>query len=85
MRWPQPSPRSPLRRRPGATDCGRTLDPDILLDPRSKIIGAVPQKRAITHFFLRLSALADDLLAWLETNAWNCGRHCAPPWTSPVR
>ncbi len=48
-------------------NCGRTLDPDILLDPRSKLTGAVPEKRATTHFFLRLSALADDLLAWLET------------------
>ncbi|WP_239395431.1 methionine--tRNA ligase [Frankia sp. CiP3] len=48
-------------------NCGRTLDPDILLDPRSKITGALPEKRATTHFFLRLSSLADDLLAWLET------------------
>ena len=47
-------------------NCGRTLDPDILLAPRSKLSGATPEKRATTHFFLRLSALGDDLLRWLE-------------------
>lgn len=48
-------------------NCGRTLDPDQLIDPRSKVTGAVPEQRATSHFFLRLSALADDLLAWLQT------------------
>jgi methionyl-tRNA synthetase len=47
-------------------NCGRTLDPDLLLSPRSKLTDVVPEKRATTHFFLRLSALSDDLLAWLE-------------------
>jgi methionyl-tRNA synthetase len=48
-------------------NCGRTLDPDILLSPRSKLTGAVPEKRPTTHFFLRLSALSGDVLAWLES------------------
>jgi methionyl-tRNA synthetase len=48
-------------------NCGRTLDPELLRDPHSRLTGVVPETRATTHFFLRLSALADDLLAWLQT------------------
>jgi methionyl-tRNA synthetase len=48
-------------------NCGRTLDPDQLIDPRSKMTGAVPEQRQTSHFFLRLSALSDELLAWLQT------------------
>ncbi|WP_035739949.1 methionine--tRNA ligase [Parafrankia elaeagni] len=48
-------------------NCGRTLDPELLIDPRSKVTGAVPQMRETTHFFLRLSGLSDQLLDWLQT------------------
>ncbi|WP_007519634.1 methionine--tRNA ligase [Pseudofrankia saprophytica] len=48
-------------------NCGRTLDPDQLIDPRSKMTGAVPEQRRTSHFFLRLSALSDELLAWLQS------------------
>ncbi len=48
-------------------NCGRTLDPELLRDPRSRLTGAVPQMRATTHFFLRLSVLSDHILDWLQT------------------
>jgi methionyl-tRNA synthetase len=48
-------------------NCGRTLDPDQLIEPRSKMTGAVPEQRQTSHFFLELSKLQDALLAWLET------------------
>ena len=48
-------------------DCGRTLDPEELLDPRSKITGSSPELRTTEHFYLRLSDFSDELAAWLET------------------
>ncbi|MBX6389979.1 MAG: methionine--tRNA ligase [Frankia sp.] len=48
-------------------NCGRMLDADQLVDPRSRLTGATPQLRETSHYFLRLSALADELLSWLET------------------
>jgi methionyl-tRNA synthetase len=48
-------------------NCGRTLDPIDLIDPRSKLSGATPETRETEHYFLRLPALADELRAWLES------------------
>jgi methionyl-tRNA synthetase len=48
-------------------NCGRTLDPEILREPRSRLTDAVPEMRTTTHFFLRLSVLSDHLLDWLQT------------------
>ena len=48
-------------------DCGRTLDPEELLDPRSKITGSRPEVRGTEHFYLRLSDFSDELGAWLDT------------------
>jgi methionyl-tRNA synthetase len=48
-------------------DCGRTLDPEELLDPRSKITGSSPELRSTEHFYLRLSDFSDELAAWLDT------------------
>ncbi len=48
-------------------DCGRTLDPEELVDPRSKITGATPELRSTEHFYLRLSDFTDRLGAWLES------------------
>ena len=48
-------------------DCGRTLDPEELLDPRSKITGSSPELRSTEHFYLRLSDFSDKLAAWLDT------------------
>ncbi len=48
-------------------NCGRQLDPEDLIDPHSRISGAVPIMRETEHYFLRLSAFQDRLLGWLES------------------
>ncbi len=48
-------------------NCGRTLDPDQLLAPRSRITGATPEMRDTEHFFFRLSAFQQPLLDWLRS------------------
>ena len=48
-------------------NCGRTLDPIDLIDPRSKLSGATPVMRETEHFFLDLPAFADRLRKWLES------------------
>jgi methionyl-tRNA synthetase len=47
-------------------DCGKTLDPEELLNPRCKICGSTPESRPTEHFFLKLSALQGDLEKYLE-------------------
>ncbi len=48
-------------------NCGRQLDPEDLIAPRSRFSGATPVMRDTEHYFLKLSELQDDLLAWLKT------------------
>jgi methionyl-tRNA synthetase len=48
-------------------NCGRTLDPIDLIDPRSKITGAKPEPRTTDHFYLRLSDFSEQLRDWLES------------------
>jgi len=48
-------------------NCGRTLDPVDLIDPRSKMSGSVPVVRETEHFYLRLSDFSDHLGEWLDT------------------
>ncbi len=48
-------------------NCGRTLDPEQLLAPRSRLTGATPEMRDTQHFFFKLSAFSDRLLAWLRS------------------
>jgi methionyl-tRNA synthetase len=48
-------------------NCGRQLDPEDLIDPKSRISGAKPVMRDTEHYFLRLSAFQDRLLDWLES------------------
>jgi methionyl-tRNA synthetase len=48
-------------------NCGRTLDPVDLIDPRSKISGAKPEQRTTDHFYLRLSDFSERLKEWLES------------------
>lgn len=48
-------------------NCGATLDAVELINPRSKFTGATPVLRPSEHFFLKLSALEDDLKAWMAT------------------
>jgi methionyl-tRNA synthetase len=48
-------------------NCGRTLDPTDLLEPRSKLSGATPERRETEHFFLDLPAFQKPLTEWLES------------------
>ena len=48
-------------------NCGRTLDPEQLINPRSRLTGAVPQMRDTDHFFFKLSAFQQPLLEWLTS------------------
>ncbi|HET7094783.1 MAG TPA: methionine--tRNA ligase [Thermomicrobiales bacterium] len=55
-------------------NCGRTLDPTDLIDPRSKLSGARPETRETTHFFLDLPKFTQPLLDWVE----GVGTHWRP-------
>jgi methionyl-tRNA synthetase len=48
-------------------NCGNQLDPDQLINPRSKINGETPIFVETEHFFLDLPAFADALTTWLDT------------------
>ena len=47
-------------------ECGRTLDPQDLVEPRCRLSGTTPSFENSDHFFLRLSAFRDRLLEWLQ-------------------
>jgi methionyl-tRNA synthetase len=47
-------------------NCGNQLDPQDLINPRSKINGETPEFIETSHFFLDLPALADALGEWLD-------------------
>ena len=46
-------------------NCGKTLDPTDLINPRCRHDGSTPERRPSEHFFLRLSAYEDQVKAWL--------------------
>ena len=48
-------------------NCGRQLDPQDLIDPRSKIDGATPEFIESAQFYLELPAFAEPLREWLGT------------------
>ena len=48
-------------------NCGRTLDPVDLIDPRSKLSGSAPELRETEHFYWKLSAFGEPLREWLDT------------------
>ena len=45
--------------------CGSTLSPDELVDPRSAVSGSVPVKRATTHWYLPLDQWEGFLREWI--------------------
>ncbi len=51
-------------------NCGRTLDPTDLISPRCKFDGTTPEIRPTEHFFLKLSALNQRLLEWVEPKTY---------------
>ena len=46
--------------------CGRTLDPQDLLEPRCALCGTTPEFRESEHFFLKLTAFQQPLLEWVS-------------------
>ena len=51
--------------------CSKTLDPEELINPISKISGNKAEFRETEHFFLKLSLLEDQLASWLdEKEGW---------------
>lgn len=46
--------------------CGKPLSPTELVEPRCRICGTPPTFRDTRHFFLKLSAFNDQLLAWIK-------------------
>jgi methionyl-tRNA synthetase len=56
-------------------NCGKTLDPTDLIDPRCSRDGSTPERRPSEHFFLRLSAYNDRLIEWLSTGKEHWRRH----------
>ena len=47
--------------------CSKTLDPEELINPVSKISGSTAEFKETEHFFLKLSSLEAKLADWLET------------------
>ncbi|TWT41708.1 Methionine--tRNA ligase [Phycisphaerae bacterium RAS1] len=59
-------------KKPGATgdqcdQCGRMIDPLLLIEPRSEITGEKAEVRETTHWYLRLNDFEKPLAAWLES------------------
>jgi methionyl-tRNA synthetase len=59
-------------------NCGNQLEPEDLINPRSKINGETPEFIETQHFFLDLPALADALREWLA------GREASGTWRPNV-
>ena len=57
---------SPNARGDQCDNCGRTLNPENLVEPRCKICGTSPQFKESEHFFLRLTAFQEPLLEWVR-------------------
>ena len=47
-------------------ECGRPINPSELTDPHCRFCSATPQFKDTEHFFLKLSAFNDQLLAWVK-------------------
>jgi len=50
-------------------NCGNQLDPEQLINPRSRINGEAPKFVETPHFFLDLPAFADALGSWLQSRS----------------
>lgn len=50
-------------------NCGRTLDPIELKNPRSKLTGTTPVVKETEHFFIDLPAYNDELVAYVEAQS----------------
>jgi len=48
-------------------NCGRTLDPADLIDPRSKFTGVTPVMKTTEHYYVRFTALQERMSDWLAS------------------
>ena len=48
-------------------NCGSSLSPDQLVEPRSTLSGASPEPRETTHWFLPLGRMQEALESWIAT------------------
>ncbi len=62
--------------------CGNAVDPLLLIDPRSTLSDTRPERRATTHWHLRLQQLAEPLRRWLESK--RSARSGEPAWREGV-
>ena len=51
-------------------NCGSTLAPEDLIEPRSALSGAVPVERETAHWFLPLGQMQPALEAWTQAQDW---------------
>ena len=49
-------------------NCGRTLDPQELINPHCRICGATPEFKETKHLFFKLSELEKPLNEWVKSN-----------------
>jgi methionyl-tRNA synthetase len=61
-----PNCKSPNARGDQCDECGRTLNPNELINMRCRICSGTPRFENSEHFFLRLSAFEDDLKSWVK-------------------
>jgi len=47
-------------------ECGKPINPVELIDPRCRLCGTTPRFKDSEHFFLKLTAFEDRLLAWVK-------------------
>ncbi len=47
-------------------ECGKPINPVELIDPRCRLCATTPQFKDSEHFFLKLTAFEDKLLAWVK-------------------
>ena len=50
-------------------NCGSSLSPDDLVEPRSTLSGAAPERRETTHWYLPLGDLQPALAEWIDGRA----------------
>ncbi len=51
-------------------ECGATLEPEEIIEPKCKICGATPVLKETEHLFFKLSDFEEPLLKWLEDKTW---------------
>ncbi len=47
-------------------NCGSALSPDDLIEPRSTLTGATPERRETTHWYLPLGDMQPELQTWID-------------------